>query len=155
LKQKMIKLLRTLPRNLGLPIGNFIEKYKHMYEVEDNGCWVWLGSICGGGYGKVTINTINHSVHRLFYTEAKGPIPVGYDIDHLCKNIRCVNPDHLEAVTRTVNIRRSSITKLTKEDVEKIRALYKKGNHTQLEIAKMFNINHAYVSNIINRVCWK
>jgi len=44
--------------------------------------------------------------HRLAYEEAKGPIPEGLTVDHLCFNTRCVNPDHLEAVPNKENVRR-------------------------------------------------
>ena len=44
--------------------------------------------------------------HRLAYTEAKGPIPKGYTVDHLCRVRNCVNPEHLEAVTFLENVRR-------------------------------------------------
>lgn len=45
-------------------------------------------------------------VHRVVYTELVGPIPEGYDVDHLCRNTLCCNPLHLEAVSRQENIRR-------------------------------------------------
>ena len=51
-----------------------------------------------------------------------GPIPEGLELDHLCKNGKCVNPAHLEPVTHAENIRRSRLAKLTWNDVDFIRA---------------------------------
>jgi hypothetical protein len=44
--------------------------------------------------------------HRLMYELTKGPIPDGYEVDHLCSRPPCINPDHLEAVPSAVNKRR-------------------------------------------------
>ncbi|WP_086565314.1 HNH endonuclease signature motif containing protein [Streptomyces africanus] len=65
-------------------------------------CWIWTGST-NGKYGRVG----KQYAHRLAYESAKGPIPDGLQIDHLCRNTVCVNPDHLEAVTGRVNLLRS------------------------------------------------
>ena len=46
--------------------------------------------------------------HRLTYQWAKGPIPAGMELDHLCRNRRCVNPAHLEPVTHRENVRRGA-----------------------------------------------
>lgn len=71
-----------------------------------SGCWIWQGPICRLGYGKVWFDGKNTSAHRVMYVLAKGPIPAGFDIDHLCKVRSCCNPAHLEAVTHQENIRR-------------------------------------------------
>ncbi|KPC66443.1 hypothetical protein ADL27_59345 [Streptomyces sp. NRRL F-6602] len=65
-------------------------------------CWMWTGST-NGRYGRIG----KQYAHRLAYESAKGPIPEGLQIDHLCRNTLCVNPEHLEAVTGRVNLLRS------------------------------------------------
>jgi hypothetical protein len=69
-------------------------------------CWNWTGAISNNGYGKIGTggrDGMDEYVHRITYRWAKGPIPEGMEIDHLCRNRRCCNPDHLEAVPPRVN----------------------------------------------------
>ena len=68
-------------------------------------CWDWLGATIIG-YG-VFGRGPQKLVHRLSYEIFVGPIPYGLQIDHLCRNRSCLNPDHLEAVTGTENQYRS------------------------------------------------
>lgn len=73
------------------------------------GCWSWRGSVQSEGYGKFRLNGRQVYAHRLSYELHKGPIPDGLTIDHLCRVRRCVNPDHLEAVTHLENVRRGAV----------------------------------------------
>lgn len=79
-----------------------------LVEPEPNsGCWLWLGS-WNGRYPKLWDGRRGHVIyaHRFAYTVLRGPIPDDYDIDHLCRVKLCVNPFHLEPVTRAVNLQR-------------------------------------------------
>ena len=67
-------------------------------------CWLWLGGGDGQGYGSFKYNGKTIRAHRFAYQICKGAIPKGLQIDHLCRNRICVNPDHLEVVVRRINI---------------------------------------------------
>jgi hypothetical protein len=76
-----------------------------------DGCWLWSGSCTGGafgGYGIISYNGKKTLVHRLMYEMHVNPIPVGFEVDHLCRNKLCVNPLHLEAVTHKENMLRAN-----------------------------------------------
>ena len=72
---------------------------------ERGACWVWRGGT-GSGYGRFRSGGRNVGAHRYSWTLFKGPIPDGLQLDHLCRNRLCVNPDHLEPVTPHVNQKR-------------------------------------------------
>ena len=75
-----------------------------------DGCWEWTGTKIDQGYGHhfCGIETRKTArVHRIAYEVWKGQIPEGLTIDHLCYNRACVNPLHLEPVTRGDNVRRA------------------------------------------------
>jgi hypothetical protein len=71
----------------------------------DDFCWNWKGCL-RKGYGCFRVDGITYSAHRFSYMCNIGEIPDGMQIDHLCKNKSCVNPDHLEIVTSQENTRR-------------------------------------------------
>jgi hypothetical protein len=74
----------------------------------NTGCWIWLGSEHGTGYGTLSIGGKNRLAHRVSYETFLGDIPNGLHIDHICENRFCVNPGHLEPVTCEENISRQS-----------------------------------------------
>jgi hypothetical protein len=84
---------------------NTIDKILARKFVDENDCWIWQGAK-NKGYGLVMYQRRHWRVHRLLYEAAKGAVPPGYHLDHLCRNPSCVNPDHLEAVTARENILR-------------------------------------------------
>ena len=67
-------------------------------------CWIWTAARYPSGYG---VFVVKHGVlrpaHRIAYLLTHGAIPDGLELDHLCRNRLCVNPDHLEPVTHQVN----------------------------------------------------
>ena len=71
-------------------------------------CWPWLLSTGSHGYGNAWHNGTVTVAHRVAYELLVGPIPDGLTIDHLCYTQRCINPRHLEPVTKAENNRRKN-----------------------------------------------
>lgn len=89
----------------GLP-ENHLRVHRRVIEVAKlpaTECWLWQWRISDQGYGHLSILRRNWLVHRYMYELLVGPIPEGKELDHLCRVTRCVNPAHLEPVTRSQN----------------------------------------------------
>jgi len=98
---------QTLKKRRGRgPTGEPLDKRILRLTDRSGECWLWLGRKNPKGYGQMTIAKHQRSAHRVSYETFVGPIPEGLEIDHLCRVRHCVNPGHLEAVTRSVNLRR-------------------------------------------------
>ncbi len=84
---------------------NTIESIKARLVAGPNGCLVWPGGLASG-YGNVGYQGKYGGVHRILYEARFGPVPEGFELDHLCRNRACSNLDHLEVVTRRENVLR-------------------------------------------------
>lgn len=114
-------------------------------------CWIWQRSHRRDGYGQMKWNERMACAHRVLYELTYGPIPAGLELDHLCRVLNCVNPDHLEAVTAAINVRRSATAKLTAEQVAEIRASDERG----AVLATRYAVSQSNVSQIRRGRTWK
>lgn len=96
-------------------------------EVVDGGyetpCWLWTladsGTGRGGGYPRMKLNNRTCAVHKVSFVNEHGYVPGNKQIDHKCRNRRCVNPDHLEMVSHIENQkRRARARRFTAEAAE-------------------------------------
>lgn len=71
------------------------------------GCWLWKAALKSGGYGSFYYKGQTHAAHRVAYELYIEPIAAGLELDHLCRVTACVNPHHLEPVSKEENLRRS------------------------------------------------
>lgn len=86
-----------------------LARLNRLINVSDDGCWNWTGKQNSNGYG-IHQRGPGHNprvVHRLMWEHHRRQfIPDGLQLDHLCRNRLCCNPDHLEPVTGSENTRR-------------------------------------------------
>lgn len=76
---------------------------------DPNACWNWQGDLIHNGYGRIYFNKNKILAHRFVYEYLIDEIPKGLELDHLCRNKRCVNPYHLEPVTHKENCERGNV----------------------------------------------
>ena len=150
------------------PKGDYLEGFEAKIHFEPNsGCWLWAGADNGVGYGKYR----GKYAHRVAYEAARGAIPEGMFLDHLCRVRCCVNPDHLEPVTNVENIRRGMAGhhmknggaqvgeqhpghRITASEVIDLRKQYAEGA-SQYALARLFGISQPTVSQIVRRKTWE
>ena len=135
--------------------------------VLPNSCWQWTGARALNGYGHLGMGSRTVYAHRLAYDTLIGPIPDGLELDHLCRNRGCVNPSHIEPVTRAINLQRSPLVgrngerkgeangraKLTQEQVQEIRAL--RGKLSGVDLAQRYGVGPTIISDIQRGKKWQ
>lgn len=148
------------------------ERFDKKYEiVPESGCWIWTGASLGSNakfnYGRMKVNKVQKLAHRVSYELHKGEIGgVDVCVCHTCDVPECVNPDHLFLGTRFDNNKdmtdkgrrvkdyHLSNNKLSMEDVVEIRRLLFNKTHTQVEIAKKFNVSRSAIQRIHYSESW-
>jgi len=148
---------RVLRRHGVLTNPSRAAKPEDLYIPEPNsGCWLWAGQIDRKGYGIVWVSerATNMKAHRVIYERHVGPIAVGLQLDHTCRNRACVNPDHLEPVTNAVNQQRGAKAKLSAASVAEMRSRYSAGGVSQERLGVEYGIHVETVRSVLHRKTW-
>ena len=89
-----------------LKIESFLSRITY---CSNTGCWEWRGALSRQGYGIFCQERKNIAAHRISFSVFKGPLLPKLVIDHICRNRKCVNPDHLRQVTQKENMLENSV----------------------------------------------
>jgi hypothetical protein len=129
------------------------------YIVVDRGfespCWEWQRYINQYGYGSTTVDGDTRRAHIVYYERIHGPVPEGKELHHRCENRRCVNPEHVEPLTRLEHsvISHASRRKLSDDQVRDILGCDKAISNSAL--ARRYGIATSRVWGIRNRRAYR
>lgn len=90
---------------------NTVDDILLLVTLEPSGCWKLPWAPRGNGYSRLSFGGKQHYGHRWMYERFRGPVEDGLELDHLCRDRACCNPDHLEPVTHAENVRRGDAGK--------------------------------------------
>jgi hypothetical protein len=148
-----------------------IEKLHKRIKVNpENGCWEWQKSVNNSGYGQFRFDGTKGKcrlAHRVSFELYVGDIPDGLCVLHKCHNRLCVNPEHLKLGTRADNAKdmtdagRQAIgsnvmnTKLSEQNAQEIRELYKTEKWTHRDLAQKFKVSRRTIFQVIHYITFK
>jgi hypothetical protein len=137
-------------------------------------CWLWQGALDKNGYGTFVVGSRTDGsrrhvkAHRWAYERFVGPIPLGFEPDHVCRVNNCVRPDphHLEVVTHRENVRRGragilaqpgqhiSRATLTATTVCELRTLWAAGMRDLGTLTRRFGVTRGTIWRVVTRRGW-
>ena len=81
-----------------------LQRFMNRLIILRSGCWELKSKNKAARYLTIYDGAKSVTASRFIYKETFGTIPEGLELDHTCRNTRCVNPDHLQTVTHTINV---------------------------------------------------
>jgi hypothetical protein len=84
--------------------GKRFDTFYRRVEFKSGDCWYWRGFITKQGYGRVKLGDRLYYAHKVSYLVSVGDVPVGLELDHMCRTRDCVNPYHMEPIPGVTNM---------------------------------------------------
>lgn len=107
------------------------------------------GEVTRLGYVRIWNGGKRYLAHVFEWQKVNGKVPEGLELDHLCGNRWCRNPDHLEAVTHKINSQRASNRKLSQEIADKIRREYHPRKVSQTLLAERYGVSRITIQKVL------
>ena len=147
--------------------GNAVERFHRKYEIDESGCWLWIGGTRLNSKGVPyprhwTDDKKSIGAHRFSFELVRGAIPKGMYVCHKCDTPLCVNPDHLFVGTHHDNMRdmvqkkrsftgrgenKKGLAKLTNQQADQIRKM----DISHQKLASMFGVSATTIGRIKSR----
>lgn len=147
--------------------GNAVERFHRKYEIDESGCWLWIGGTRLNSKGVPyprhwTDDKKSIGAHRFSFELERGAIPKGMYVCHKCDTPLCVNPDHLFVGTHHDNMRdmvqkkrsftgrgenKKGLAKLTNQQADQIRKM----DISHQKLAVMFGVSATTIGRIKSR----
>jgi hypothetical protein len=146
-------------RNAPEPDPSDIDRF--WSHVDKSGeCWTWTAFRNKTGYGMARWREQSTLANRVAWEISHGAIPEGLFVCHHCDNPSCVNPSHLFLGTNADNVRDKvakgrQYKRLTIEQVNEIRRLFKAKEMNRGELAKRFGVSHTTICAVVDYRLWK
>jgi hypothetical protein len=123
-------------------------------------CWRWRGPAVKSRRCRKK-DGVMRAIYRIAFEHFKGPIPDKHVVHHTCRNPHCINPDHLEALTKGEHLRvhrngkgeKNKNAVLTDEAIREIFHLVEKGP-LQRKIAEIYGVTQPCISNLLHNRRW-
>lgn len=138
------------------PIQRAFDRIRQRVEINERGCWLWLGARTVYGYGQLKVDGRTISTHRVAYLAVNGEIPRGKVIRHTCDESSCCNPSHLIVGDHEDNVqdivdrgRHKTRRSLTPEEIQRVREMRDTGA-SKRDIATALRCNWYAVSRAID-----
>ena len=137
--------------------GSLRERFDRAYmPITECGCWIWMNSLAGNGYGTIKTGVKSERAHRVSWQLHKGDIPQDMHVLHRCDVPCCVNPDHLWLGTHAQNMLdrddkgrrtppRGSAHTLAKLNAEQVAIIYRASGKSLRQLARHFGVTKTLI----------